>query len=498
MSGLTVAAMRELEEAAFARGVDPGGLMDAAGRAMAARLLDLVGPVAGPGTAVAYVGKGNNGGDALVVLEVLRAAGWRIALRATAPPQQWGVLSRQRQRRLGVEPVERIDRIDPPDAAGPLVLLDGLLGIGGRGDLRGPVAGLAGEMARLRGDHGAQVVAVDLPSGVDGDTGAVGAGAVVADWTLTVGAPKWGLMEDAAVNHIGRLVLVPVEDLPLPSGGEPRLICPEGFPGLLAPRRHDVHKGDAGELAVLAGSPGMTGAAALAVTGALRAGAGKVTLHVDEATFAAFACRLPAEVMVRVSRDPLAACFAQEVSARVIGPGLGEAPEGLFDALSATDRPVVLDADALNAIAARGRHDCLGPRMLVTPHPGEFRRLAPDLAGRPRREQLRGFVDRHGCCGLLKGARSLVATPGGPLAWNPTGNAGMAGGGQGDVLAGVAGALLAAGKPPFEAGLLAAWLCGRAAERAVSHGGESEESLLAGAIPGQLGGAFDDWRRRRR
>lgn len=491
MSGLTVAEMRALEERAFARGVDPGGLMDAAGRTMAARLRNVV---AGPGTAVAFVGKGNNGGDALVVLEELRAAGWRVAVRATAPPQEWSVLSRQRLRRLGVEPAARVD--DP--GAGPLVLLDGLLGIGGRGGLRGGVAALAAEMAELRRSRGALVVAVDLPSGVDGDRGEVGEGAVVADWTLTVGAPKWGLLEDAAQNHVGRLVLVPLEELPLPDVGEPRLVAPEVFPGLLTPRLHDVHKGDAGEVAVLAGSPGMTGAAALAVGGALRGGAGKVTLHVDEPTFASFACPLPPEVMVRVSADPVAACFAQAVAARVVGPGLGEPGGRWLDALAGSGDPLVLDADALNAIAADGRHELLGRQVLATPHPGEFRRLAPDLAGQPRREALRAFVDRHGCATLLKGARSLVLAPGEPLAWNPTGNAGMASGGQGDVLAGVAGAMLAAGNPPAAAGMLAVWLCGRAAERAIAFGSDSEESLLASGVLDHLGGAIEDWRRRRR
>jgi NAD(P)H-hydrate epimerase len=158
----------------------------------------------------------------------------------------------------------------------------------------------------------------------------------------------------------------------------------------------------------------------------------------------------------------------------------------------------VLDADALNAIAGERLQHLLRPHHLLTPHPGEFARLAPDLVLLPRIEAVRHFIRRHPCTLLLKGSRTLVGSATGEITINPTGHAGMASGGQGDVLAGVAGALLAGGQTPFHAAMLAAWLCGRAAERALTHAGASEASLSAGDTLDHLGGAFIDWKERRR
>ena len=494
MSVVLAAEMRALEQAAFDRGVEAGELMDQAGAGIARRLMAMV---PGPGRAVAFIGKGNNGGDALVVLEELRKAGWEIGIEAGHPGQEWGVLSRQRARRLGLEAGQW-----PEGEKGPLVLLDGLLGIGGRGGLREPLRAMAAKMEALRRGRGALVMAMDLPSGVDADSGEAGDGAVVADVTFTVGVAKAGLLKDAAVNHVGRLVLVPLEELPMPQGGDLRVACAEGFRGLLAPREHDFHKGRAGRVGVLAGSPGMTGAGVLAASGALRGGGGVVSGFLDGEGFMTLSAPVRAEVMVRVDEDPVAAVFDSQADGLVIGPGIGRIAERqkekLMERLAASDRPVVLDADALNLIAASGRFDLFGASSVVTPHPGEFARLAPDLAKLPREEAARRFADRHGCTLLLKGARSLVASVDGVVRWNPTGHAGMATGGQGDVLAGVCGALLAAGNAPADAAMLAAWVCGRAAERAISHGGQSEESLLAGDVLAALGGAFADWRERRR
>lgn len=253
---------------------------------------------------------------------------------------------------------------------------------------------------------------------------------------------------------------------------------------------------------MLAGSPGMSGAAVLAASGALRGGAGLVSLFLSRAAFGGLAAAMPAEVMVRVEEDAVDGLFAMAADARVIGPGMGALEEAarqrLLERLEGWGGPLVLDADALNLIAATGRHDLLGPSSLITPHPGEFRRLAPDLADLPRVEAARRFVARHPCTLLLKGARTLVASPDGVVRWNPTGHAGMASGGQGDVLAGLCGALLAAGHAAADAAMLGAWLGGRAGERAISHGGESEESLVAGDVLSHLGRAFADWRERRR
>lgn len=489
MAWVTADEMRALETSAFSSGVAPGDLMDRAAAGIAARLLDYFPQ---PGRAVAFIGKGNNGGDAVVVLEHLRARGWAVALRASHPEVQWSVLTRQRVRRAGLIPGTGV-----PEGSSPLLVLDGLLGIGATGELREPLLSLSREIAALR-QRGAWVVAIDLPSGLHTDEGTSGSGAVTADLTITVGVPKKGLHADAAADRIGQLFHVPLPDLPAPAGRAPRWAFPEGFPDLPPPRPHSFHKGDAGRVAVLAGSPNMSGAAVLCATGALRGGAGLVTLFLDPGNPA----QPPPEIMTRRLGSRIDSAFSERADARVIGPGLGEMTppqcEALLAGIAETEVPLVLDADALNLLAAESAADLLGPHHLITPHPGEFARLAPDLAQLPRLEAAAHFVERHPCTLLLKGARTVIAAPGGDLRINPTGHPGMASGGQGDVLAGVCGALLAAGIPPADAAMLAAWLCGRAAERAITHGGQSHESCIASDTLHHLGGAFRDWKERRR
>jgi NAD(P)H-hydrate epimerase len=486
MSFVTAAAMRSLEESAFRHGVSAEHLMDLAGAGIARHLVD---HFPQPGRAVAYVGKGNNGGDALAALRHLHDAGWRIAVRAAWGETDWGALPRRKLRELG--PVART----LPTGTGPLLLLDGLLGIGARGALRGPLAAMAEEMQSLRADQGAIIAAMDLPSGMDPDSGA---GGLTADLTLSVGAPKAGLATAAGVRGSGRWFLVRLDELPPPAAAPCELFCPVLFPGLLSPRAHDFHKGTAGRLGLLAGSPGMTGAAVLAAAAALRAGAGLVSLHVERDFLPALAAAMPPEVMVRVSDDPVAEAFSAGHDALVIGPGCGacsaEWRQSLLSRLANSPLPAVLDADALNLLAAAGDTALLGRQHLITPHPGEFRRLAPDLAEMDRLMAASAFTARHPCTLLLKGARTVVAAPGRPLRLNPTGHAGMASGGQGDVLAGTAGALLVQGLAAPDAASLAAWLCGRAAERALA----DSPVTLAGDTLRHLGAARRDWQERRR
>jgi len=491
MTFVTAAGMRSLEDSAFRRGVSAESLMELAGLGIARRLIDHF-PF--PGQALAYVGKGNNGGDALVALRHLRAAGWKISIRAAYPELEWSVLSRRMLRELGDLPAVASSGA----CAGPFLLLDGLLGIGAKGAPRPPLAELAAEMSELRENRGAVIASIDLPSGMDADTGE--GGAFAADLTLTIGAPKLGLATEAGISKAGRILLVPLAELTPPDEGSLRFFCPEAFPGLLPPRPHDFHKGLAGRLGILAGSPGMTGAAVLCAEAAMQAGAGLVTLHVGEDFLPALAARMPSEVMVRVSKDPVSEAFQAGHDALAIGPGTGNATDawrsGLLEQLEKSTLPVLLDADALNLLAATRRTALLRPEHLITPHPGEFRRLAPDLAdsGHDRLQAADAFVARHPCTLLLKGTRTLVAAPGAGTRFNPTGHAGMASGGQGDALAGVAGALLAAGLSGPDAASLAAWLCGRSAERASAEG----PFTPASATIRHLGGAILDWQQRRR
>lgn len=491
MGSVTAAEMRELEDRAFRAGATPGGLMELAGIGLGRALLRWF---PRPGTAVAYLGKGHNAGDALVALKVLRAVGWQVAVRAAFPAIEWASLTREKFREAG-DPAWLEQVPDAEAAARPLVLLDGLLGIGAKGALREPLAELAGEMERLRQERGAKVVAVDVPSGIDCDDGTVFPGAVRAEVTFTIGVPKRGLLAARAVDAVGALALIPLEALPVPAGGDCRMISPVTLDAGRSPRLFEFHKGMAGRVSLLAGSALYPGAAVLAATGALRGGAGLVTLHVPESAAAVIAAKCPPEVMVRPIRRPeeLASFHAD---AWVCGPGLGETDElsrAALDGILRSGLPCVVDADALNSLARSGDQAVLSSCHVLTPHPGEFARLAPELAERPREEAAAAFVERCGSVLLLKGARTLVTRRGGALWRNPTGTPGMASGGQGDALAGVIGALLAGGTDSLAAAAMGAWLCGRASERALL-AGASEESLLASDTLAHLGGAFRDWR----
>jgi NAD(P)H-hydrate epimerase len=257
----------------------------------------------------------------------------------------------------------------------------------------------------------------------------------------------------------------------------------------------------AGRVVVLAGSENYPGAAALAATGALRGGAGLVTLCVLESALARVAALCPPEVIVRGIRDPrdgLELVF----DSLVVGPGLGEMDDfsvaGLIELVAKSPAPTVVDADALNHLAKTAGLEILGENHVLTPHPGEFARLAPGLTGLTREAAARQFCEGTAATLLLKGCRTLVTRAGQPLWCNGTGSPGMATGGQGDLLAGVIGARLALGETTVAAASLGAWLCGRSAEIALQERHLSEESLLPSDVLHFLGAAYRDWRTCRR
>lgn len=491
MGAVSVAEMRRIERQAIAAGIPEAELMRRAGEALG-RAIARHFPT--PGTAVGYLGKGHNAGDAAIALRVLRDRfGWVVGFRTAFDPADLAPLTSQHVTALGA--AARLTQ--PPDPAAcvrPLVLLDGLLGIGASGPLRAPLAALAREMAGLRDHHGARVAAVDLPSGVDPDSGEIHPGAVLADITFMIAAPKRGLLDARAANATGALALVPVAALPCPVDGDIELISPATLGFGKAPRPFDFHKGMAGRVAILAGSTRYAGAAVLTALGAVRGGAGLVTLHAPTAACTAMAPRLPAEVMLAPWECPRG-WLDETPDAWVIGPGLGTLDvalqTGLRALIESSTAATVLDADALNFLAAAEPPVCLGPQHLLTPHPGEFARLAQDLAGLPRAEAARAFADRCPATLLLKGCRTLVASRGLPLRVNSTGTPQMSNGGQGDLLAGLLGALLASGLPPFDAAALGAWLCGRAAEiHEALHGGPVTASDTARL----LGQACGEWK----
>ena len=498
MAALTLSEMLAAEAAALAAGWTEERLLNVAGDRLG-RALGRFFPH--PGTLVGYLGKGHNAGDALVALRVMRDQfGWEVAVRNAFPMEDSAPLTRRKWRELGLDaPLDQAPAWRDRD--GPLVLLDGLLGSGSTGALRDPLLALAAEMQWLRQHAGARVAAVDLPSGIDADTGVSSPGSVTADITFMIGNAKRGLLAGHAANATGALALVPIEALTASGHGEMELIAPQTLECAKSPRPFDFHKGMAGRVAVLAGSVRYPGAAVLAATGALRGGAGLITLHVPLQAAAVIASKCPPEIIVRGYASPREVQYA-EFDSLVVGCGIGEVDaataECLLECIANSAAPTVIDADALNLIAKSGSIGILAERHVITPHPGEFHRLAPDLAGLPRERAARAFADRHPATLLLKGCRTLVTRSHHPLWCNATGHPGMATGGQGDLLAGVIGARLAIGHSPLEAATLAAWICGRSAEIALTEREISEESLTPSDVARHLGCAFLDWKRSRR
>ncbi len=486
---VTCRQMQEMEERAFARGVQAADLMEVAGIGIAQVIRQFF-PAAG--TLILYLGSGNNAGDALVAARELQKEGWKVFARLSGEPGKMKALPLKHWNEI--KSVEWLHHPPPSNLQAPLVLLDGLLGIGSRGPLRPTLAALSAEMNCLRLTHRAITIAMDIPSGLDGDTGQPHPDAVVADITATIAACKIGLVADAATPQVGRLALVPLPQLDdfLPhKATSERLLMPAFLRPHLPRRNFDFHKGQAGRVGILAGSPGYYGAAELACRAALRAGAGLVTLIVKSAAYDILARRVPAEVMVKSVKD-YREIMEMRWDALAIGPGLGFTDETEYlDLIRQTSVRCVLDADALTALA---RHEtetmknCAASHLL-TPHPGEMARLMPNSANLTRREQAEGWAANHrGHTLLLKGARTVISTHGLDTLYNTTGHPGMATGGMGDVLTGVAAALMGQGIPTHFAAGLAAWLCGRAAEiQAVN---QAAESTLPTDVIQQLGRAW--------
>jgi ADP-dependent NAD(P)H-hydrate dehydratase / NAD(P)H-hydrate epimerase len=479
---LTATQMKKAEEEAFAKGVTSEGLMEIAGVGIAACIRQFFPK---PGSAIVFCGKGHNGGDALVAARHLQKAGWQIDVRLAFPIADLTHLTRRHLEALEVGATKSL----PDQGVGSLIVIDGLLGIGVTGAPRGPVAERIRELNALRA-NGAFTIAIDLPSGLEATTGEVFAPCVQADLTITLGFAKTGLLADGATSHVGRFAVVPLPGVS-PSEGDMASVATALTLRALAPiRDFDTHKGNYGRIGIVAGSPGYLGAARLCSAAAVHAGGGLVTLYALPETYEQLSLLTIPEVMVQrvESYDRI---LEERHDVLAIGPGLGrEHDEQIRQLIETSMMPSVIDADALNAVSSDVSllSRCAGPRLL-TPHPGEMERLDPQQS-RPRRLWAEDFVSAYPVTILLKGARTIVAEKGSSVTFNCTGNPGMSSGGMGDVLTGVAAALLGAGKSPREAAILGAWLCGRAAEIAIFNDFDSQESFSASSVIDHLGAAF--------
>ncbi|MFI8949232.1 NAD(P)H-hydrate dehydratase [Streptomyces sp. NPDC053750] len=468
----SVETVRTAERELMAR-LPEGALMQRAAAGLAAACAEVLGRVSGRvygSRVVLLVGSGDNGGDALY-------AGARLARRGAGVTAV--LLSPERAHGTGLAALRRAGgRIAGTGCAGELIaradlVVDGIVGIGGRGGLRTEAVPLADAAARSR----AAVVAVDLPSGVDADTGQVRGAAVRADVTVTFGAHKPGLLVDPAREYAGSVRLVDI-GLPLPAdAAELEALQHAEVARLLPVPGAESDKYRRGVVGIAAGSARYPGAAVLAVAGALRGGAGAVR-YVGPAGDAVIA-RYP-ETLVS-DQGPKR---AGRVQAWVVGPGAGD-DAGTVAQVLAAEVPVLIDADGLrlaDAGAVRGR---TAP-TLMTPHAGE----AAALLG-VSREQVEGarlasareLAGRYGATVLLKGSTTVVAgREGGPVRVNATGTSWLATAGSGDVLSGLAGSLLAAGLSARDAGSAAAYLHGLAG-RFAAEGAPVGAHDVAGALP---------------
>ena len=377
----------------------------------------------------------------------------------------------------------------------PSVVVDGLLGTGLKGDVREPSDTA---IKVINGLH-RPVVAIDIPSGLDSDTGEVRGVCVRADVTVTMGLPKVGLLKPAAADFVGHIEMADIgfsrqavdeiqTDVELITG-------PDVAP-LLPSRRRSAHKGDFGHLLIIAGSEGYTGAPVLVAHAAARAGAGLVTLAVPRNIYPIVAANCPPEVMPHpVDFEQIGPTYFTAFDAVAVGPGLGQHAETqklVWKVVSGCPLPMVVDADALNAMGQRVvALKKLQKPLVLTPHPGEMGRLIGKTAQEVQADRwniARGFSNDYGVVTVLKGAGTVVTDKSGPLWINSTGNPGMAKGGMGDALTGIIGALLAQGLAPFDAARAGVFVHGRAGDLASEKLGE--RAMQTTDLIEHLSGAF--------
>jgi len=515
-----VATVRAAEQALMEL-VPDGALMARAAAGLAAVSASLLAQAPGHvygARVVVLAGSGDNGGDALYAGAILARRGAAVtAIAAGSRTHPGGAAALKQAGGRVIQATQEASSASTgtaPAGAAALIgdadlILDGLLGIGGHGGLRDPFAGLAAEAERAR-QAGATVVAVDLPSGIDADTGAVDGPAVRADVTVTFGTIKPGLLVDPGAGHAGTVELVDI-------GLDPHL-PPE--PALRAPQRDDISamlprptaesdKYRRGVLGLLAGSDRFTGAVLLSSGGAVHGGAGMVRVVTAQVAAVLVRQTYP-ETVVTVHPEPAGDGTGDgdgtgtgdgwdligsvgRVQAWTAGPGMGTGPDAVarLSAILGTDLPVLVDADGLTILS---QHKNLLPRQaptLITPHAGELARL---LGGDPadvearRLEHARRAAAELGVTVLLKGSTTVIASPDdGTVLVNPTGTPWLATAGSGDVLSGLTGSLLAQGLAPAQAGLAGAYLHGLAArlaaEPAAEAGAAGEAADGAGQAP---------------
>jgi NAD(P)H-hydrate epimerase len=510
MRVLTAEQMREADR----RTIDDVGipsivLMENAGRQIVAAMRSTIEDLESRRVGI-LCGRGNNGGDGFVVARLLSQQGLSVCiclLGAVEDVRGDAGTNLRAVQSLGLSIIEIVDRNAWDRARSGVgecgVLVDAIFGTG----LNKPLDDLSNVIVADVNAMHVQIVAVDLPSGLLTDRTDSMGGAIEADVTVTLAAPKLALLLRSAESWVGELVIVDIgiptsiiDDLP---GERLEVLTAEEVGLLIPPRQHDAHKGDFGHVLVVAGSVGKTGAAVLAGLGALRSGAGLVTVATPRGCVPSVSSMVPEYMTLplpetedgMVSADALGLILEFGCDAIVVGPGLGTSADVsalVYGLLERSRVPLVLDADALNVFAADpsrlvGRD---GVPIVITPHPGEMARLCQSSSAEIQSNRLntaRCFAREHQLFVVLKGSGTVIADPDGAMCLNLTGNAGMSTGGVGDVLAGMIAAwIVQLGRPDY-ACQVAVFLHGLAGDVASDKHGEV--GLIASDLIACLGEA---------
>jgi hydroxyethylthiazole kinase-like uncharacterized protein yjeF len=448
-------------------------------------------------------GRGNNGGDGYVMARYLHNAGLKITVVVLATFEKISgdaLINLDLIRGMGLQILEvqaekqwqshrfLLNQCD--------YIIDGIFGTG----LNAPVRGFYAQVIQDVNKAKSPVMAIDIPSGLNADTGQIMGDAVKAELTVTFGFPKIGQLLFPGAELVGRLTRI---DIGIPNAATEQiparyhLIEPDDFSSLFRGERPDIHKGNRGHLLVLAGSTGKTGAAAMTAVGALRAGAGLVTVGVPKGLNAilenklteAMTAPLPEtdEGTLSLAAENTIHQLMEGKTAVALGPGLSTHQETTALVRRIVGRcplPMVIDADGLNALS--GHLEALVPaqgKTILTPHPGEMARLSGMSTGEIQADRIgtaAKFAEDHRCCLVLKGARTLIAEPGGAVYVNPTGNPALSSGGTGDVLTGLVAGFAARGWPLTKAAVCGTYLHGLAADFLAEDMGEF--GMLAGEL----------------
>ena len=447
-----------------------------------------------------FAGPGNNGGDALAVARLLSQKNFRVKVFIPNSERHLSDCFLINLKRLNfileVATINWNSSEELPDLSSYDLIVDGLFGTG----LSRPLSGFPSLLVKHLNNSGVPILSIDIPSGLMGeDNGSNDNEAIIrATYTLTFEFPKLSFFFKENEDFIGKWEILPIG---LHPDGILRTETPWHYTvlsemaAIVKQRGKFSHKGTFGHALLAAGSYGKMGAAILAARGCLRSGVGLLTVHLPGAGNQIMQIAVP-EAMVSVDESENVISRIQLTDAYKvvgIGPGIGKATETVnaFKALLATFRaPLVIDADALNILSEHpDMLNDIPAGSILTPHPTEFERLAGHSESGFKRLMLgRKFSETHGVILILKGAHTAIISPDGNCWFNSTGNPGMATAGSGDVLTGILSGLIAQGYSPSEAALLGVYLHGLSGDLSLT--GSSEEALIAGDIPDQLGKAF--------